>query len=1102
MFISCFGRTRNVFILTSLLLLLVGCPQFTTPSSFVVVPDLTGMTQTEATSALTEINLRVGNVRMESSATVPVGQVFRQEPLADTEVNSESEVTLIISAGSGSAVAVPNLVGMTQADARTALTSAGLTAGTIKQESSMTVPAGNVMSQNPTAGVSVMPGSSVALVISRGPQHVTVPEVTGVAQVYAEAAIRNTGLVVGTVTQEYSTTVPAGSVIRQTPVSGSSVERGSMVDLVIAVSVPGFSVPNVIGMMLDAARTAITNAGLVVGTVTQEYRPALPAGQVINQNPTVATEVAPGSSVNLVVSTRSESHAILTVLPALREVNADSGTTTFEVSNKGTGTMNWTASVTSENWLRITAGDHGTNNGKITLAYDANLSTNSRAGTILVTVSATGNTALVNVQQAGTLAQPAPTITRFTINNEAASTANTTVKLNNTCTGSPTHYMASESSSFSGAKWHEYRSDPTFTLSAGLGIKTVYFKTKNAAGESNVMSDTIMLSQQSTGSEYVFDRMWPELPQQCYLFDYPHDLAVDTSGNIYVTNSLANRIQKFGPDGTFILAWGSSGSGNGQLYGPAGIALDTTGNVYVVDGGNSRIQKFTSDGIFLTKWGTFGTGNGQFCTQNNGVITVDAANNVYVGDSNNCRIQKFTADGTFLTKWGSLGQNDGQFNNILGITVDATGNVCVASGGRIQKFTTDGTFLTKWGSSGTGEGQFVDLCDVAVDAGSNIYSLDIAGGNVDSLSVYGGHNFRYRIKKFTADGTSLAQWDGEFTGNEVFPSILYSINFGLTVDAAGNVYVVNGYFNRIQKYASDGTFLTSLQSYGTDNCHFYRPNGVVVDNSGNVYITDTDNHRIQKFTSDGTFLTKWGSYGTGDGQFNAPGRIAVDKEGNVYVTEGNVYATVGGLSSSLKGCYIQKFKADGTFLKKWGSRGTLDGQFLGTAGIAVDTSGNVYVADALSRHIQKFSSDGIFLNKWGGDAGLGCLALPTDVAVDASGNVYVVDSRYLCVKKYTSDGVFLTMWGSMGDGLFNFPIGITVDDEDNVYVTDCDVLDNRKGYSCIQKFTSNGVFLKKWGSFGEGIGQLSNPCDLAVDASGNVYVADTGNNRIQKFRPE
>src|SRR5262249_3233603 len=126
----------------------------------------------------------------------------------------------------------------------------------------------------------------------------------------------------------------------------------------------------------------------------------------------------------------------------------------------------------------------------------------------------------------------------------------------------------------------------------------------------------------------------------------------------------------------------------------------------------------------------------------------------------------------------------------------------------------------------------------------------------------------------------------------------------------------------------------------------HSPIGVAVDSSGNVYVADVDNNRVQKFSSDGSFITKWGSYGTADGQFNLTSRVAVDSSGNVYVA----YVAKN---------RVQKFSSDGSFITKWGSRdsfGIADGQFELPVGVAVDSSGNVYVAEFANNRVQKFSS--------------------------------------------------------------------------------------------------------------------------------------------------
>jgi hypothetical protein len=130
-------------------------------------------------------------------------------------------------------VALPDVVGLTQAAAEQAITGAGLTVGTIIQAYDNTVPAGNVVSQNPSAGSAVPPGSTVDLVVSLGPEPVPVPDVVGLTQADAEQAITAAGLTVGTIIQAYDNTVPVGNVVSQNPSAGSAVAPGSTVDLII-----------------------------------------------------------------------------------------------------------------------------------------------------------------------------------------------------------------------------------------------------------------------------------------------------------------------------------------------------------------------------------------------------------------------------------------------------------------------------------------------------------------------------------------------------------------------------------------------------------------------------------------------------------------------------------------------------------------------------------------------------------------------------------------------------------------------------------------------------------------------------------------------------
>ena len=148
--------------------------------------------------------------------------------------------------------------------------------------------------------------------------------------------------------------------------------------------------------------------------------------------------------------------------------------------------------------------------------------------------------------------------------------------------------------------------------------------------------------------------------------------------------------------------------------------------------------------------------------------------------------------------------------------------------------------------------------------------------------------------------------------------------------------------DRIEKFTSTGTFLTTWGSLGTGNGRFVQPEGVATDSSGHVYVTEVGNSRVQKFTSSGGFLTKWGSFGSGDGQFNNPHGVAVDGAGNVYVA---TRQTTG----------FEKFTSSGQFLAKWGSFGSGAGQFNDPIDLATDATGHVYVADDQNDRIVKYA---------------------------------------------------------------------------------------------------------------------------------------------------
>ena len=267
----------------------------------VAVPNVEGLTQDDATTAITAAKLKAGTVTQQASNTVATGKVISQDAASGSSLAEGSSVNLVISSGPQMMVAVPNVEGLTQAAATTAITGAKLMVGTVTQQFSNTVATAKVISQDPASG-SLAQGSSVNLVISSGPQMVTVPNVEGLTQDAATTTITGAKLMVGTVTQQISNTVATGKVIGQDPTSGSSVAEGSPVNLVISSGPQMVAVPNVEGATQAAATATITDAKLMMGTVTQQTSNTVAAGNVISQDPASGSSAAEGSPVNLVIS--------------------------------------------------------------------------------------------------------------------------------------------------------------------------------------------------------------------------------------------------------------------------------------------------------------------------------------------------------------------------------------------------------------------------------------------------------------------------------------------------------------------------------------------------------------------------------------------------------------------------------------------------------------------------------------------------------------------------------------------------------------------------------------------------------------------------------
>ena len=502
----------------------------------------------------------------------------------------------------------------------------------------------------------------------------------------------------------------------------------------------------------------------------------------------------------------------------------------------------------------------------------------------------------------------------------------------------------------------------------------------------------------------------------------------------------------------------------GVLRFPQSVAIGPDGSVYVADQSSSVVQVFGPDGALRREVGRAGTRPGELTSV--GAIAVAGDNSLFVADGNN-RIDRFDATGRFVSSFGKRGTGVGEFNFGKGGGNDApAGGGLVASGNflfvsdslnnRVQRFNLDG--------SGAAE---------IVPPGllSNPRGLAIRG---QRLIVADDKHHRLVVMDFGGRVLKIVG-SGQGAGANQF-----SFPFGVAIDPQGRVFVADDINQRILRFGPqpDYKYKARWGSYGTGPGQLAYPRAIASDSSGQIYVTNTGNDRIDVFGRGGQLLRSWGRSGRGPDQFNAPAGLAVDASG------------IRAVADSTNG-RVELLNPDGSRASSWGSPSPGPTILRQPVAVAFDAAGDAYVLDQRRARIFVFARGTGLPARTIASLGSGPAQLtdPSAIAIDATGVITVADTGNERVARFSLDGTYLGSWTGAGRVR-----GVAVTpDGSRIYVS---ASNNR-----ITVYDSQGGQVAQFGGTGRTLGKLSAPSQMALDAGGNLWVADRGNNRIQKFGP-
>jgi uncharacterized protein (TIGR03437 family) len=505
----------------------------------------------------------------------------------------------------------------------------------------------------------------------------------------------------------------------------------------------------------------------------------------------------------------------------------------------------------------------------------------------------------------------------------------------------------------------------------------------------------------------------------------PRNVAVDAAGNFYFSEFDGHRVRKVTPDGRISTVAGTgvagfSGDGfpaaNAQLGFPAGLAVDRLGALYIADSQNHRVRKILAGGVISTVLG----GSPSTALGTPVAIAVDIAGTLYVADIGYAGVHSYTVTGAWTTLQGLSAPHD--------LAVDLNGVLYIADGTHIRKMVSgqmqmvagDG-YLHAIGDGGLAtDALLLQPSAIALNGAGSLYIADTGAQRVRQVPPTGVIQ--------TLAGTGVA---GAAADNAVASAATINSPLGIALDAAGDILIADTGNNRIRRVAADGRIHnlvgTGVAGVGPEGLppaqtQLHGPNGICTGRGGTLFVVDTGNNRVLQA---------------------APQPLVVTAAGNANGIPGAGYAGDGG---SARLAHLNRPNA-----------------------CALDSAGNLFIADTLNHSIRKVDRSGTISTVAGtgaagfsgdeGPATAAGISAPLGVVVDDNGDIFIADTGNNRIRQVTPDGLIHTIAGQDAAG-----------------------------------FSGDGGPAAS--------AQIDAPGGLLLDGAGDLYFADTGNNRIRRLVPQ